>query len=108
MRAGIAARLDFHGENIARQADQWGAMTASNRRANGKKDWQALALRAAELGDLSTAKWAFVEALSGDPRSAALHHNLAVVEVQLGEIDAAARHLTTALRFNRGMEEAAR
>jgi SAM-dependent methyltransferase len=83
-------------------------MTASSRRANGKPDWQALALRAADLGDLTTARAAFEKALSGDRRSPALHYNLAVVEEQLGEIDASAKHLTTALRFNPRMEAAAR
>jgi SAM-dependent methyltransferase len=83
-------------------------MTASTRRANRKEDWQALAFRAAELGDLSTARSAFARALSRDRCNAALHHNLAVVEEQLGAIDAAALLLTTALRFNPRMEGAAR
>ena len=83
-------------------------MTASSRRANGKPDWQALALRAADLGDLTTARAAFTKALSEDRRSPALHYNLALVEAQLSEIDPSARHLTAALRLNPRMEAAAR
>jgi SAM-dependent methyltransferase len=83
-------------------------MTALTRRANRKEDWQALALRAAEAGDLSLARSLFAKALSGDRNNAALHHNLAVVEEQLGAIDAAAVLLTSALRLNPRTEGAAR
>jgi SAM-dependent methyltransferase len=83
-------------------------MAASNRRANGKQTWHALALRAAEVGDLSTARSAFAKALTSDRTDAALHHNLAVVEEKLGEIDAAAGLLTEALRLNPRMEKSAR
>ena len=82
--------------------------TTRQRTSAGKRDWVALGVDAARRDDAIAAKVAFLEAMKAEPRNAALRWNLALAEERLGEIAAAAAHLTVALRLNPRLHEAAR
>ena len=67
----------------------------------------ANAVRLAQIGDLDAAKAAFEEAIALDRRNPDLLFNLAIVEEQRGDADAAASRLTHLLSLKPGYREAA-
>jgi SAM-dependent methyltransferase len=73
-----------------------------------KRDLVVIAQRAASVGDLEEAAYAFAKAIDADRRNADLHFQLAMVQEGLDDIDAAAAALTRALSLKPGMLDAGR
>ena len=76
--------------------------------ASRHKDWGRLGVEAAEAGAFDMARIYLEKAVRREKRHAGHRYNLAIVMEALGEIDAAARLLTEALRLKPAMAEAAR
>lgn len=83
-------------------------MTVSSQKPGVRRDWEALARRAAGAGDLVGARAAFMEALRQNPRNAQLLFEHALALKASGEIEEAAVHLTRVLRLKPDHAEAAR
>lgn len=75
---------------------------------SSKEELAAFALQAARIGDLETARKAFLVALDADRSNPALHYNVGLVHEQMGAIADAASAFTRALHFEPTMEIAAR
>jgi SAM-dependent methyltransferase len=73
-----------------------------------KRDLVAIAQRAASVGDLEEAAYAFGKAIEADRRNPDLYFQLAMVEDGLEDIDAAAAALTRALSLKPTMLDAGR
>ncbi len=79
-----------------------------NAKPSARQDWDALAVRAMQAGDLMGARAAYTEAARQDRRNGQIQFELASVLAALGEINDSAVHLTQALRLKPQHDEAAR
>lgn len=83
-------------------------MAAKRRISATTQNYANQGMSALQVGDFKTAAGAFGEAVNADKRHPGLRYNLAVALEGSGDIDAAALHLTEALRLKPQMEDAAR
>ena len=83
-------------------------MAAKRRISATTQNNTRLGMNALQAGDFQMAARAFGEAVKAEKRHPGLRYNLAIALEGAGDIDAAAQHLTEALRLKPQMEEAAR
>ncbi len=105
-RCGLWQTVRAHRDECNRSTGP--SMAAKRRISATTQNNTRLGMNALQAGDFQMAATAFGEAVKADKRHPGLRYNLAVALEGSGDIDAAAQHLTEALRLKPQMEEAAR